>query len=331
MPEPGEVTKPTTCRICDRPLKHASEIVAGVWIFDCPRCGRYEPVYGPKHSATLESVLRAGGRSHPLRKARLSHIIRRQQRQDSSHVALPVNDLANWRLDDPLPTPAQQLDSLVIWCGARLFIYSHELELPLDEVSAWIGAPLAAQAISPIIWLVKARPDLFENKLTMQAVRLRLTMEGWERYEALRRDAPNSRSAFLAMKFGDVELNRVVVDCFQPAAARAGFELTTLVNKQPAGSIDDQMRVRLRTSRFVVADLTHGNQGAYWEAGFAEGLSRPVIYTCRKAEWDSVKTHFDTNHLVTIVWDPADLSGAAENLTATIRATLPAEAVMEDR
>jgi nucleoside 2-deoxyribosyltransferase len=45
--------------------------------------------------------------------------------------------------------------------------------------------------------------------------------------------------------------------------------------------IDDQMRVALRTSRFVVADLTRGNRGAYWEAGFAEGLGRPVIYTCR--------------------------------------------------
>jgi nucleoside 2-deoxyribosyltransferase len=90
--------------------------------------------------------------------------------------------------------------------------------------------------------------------------------------------------------------------------------------------------VALRTSRFVVSDLSYqNNYGAYWEAGFAEGLGRPVIYTCRKEEWDERKTHFDTNHLNAIIWDPDKLDDAALRLTATIRATLPAEAKMTDR
>lgn len=112
--------------------------------------------------------------------------------------------------------------------------------------------------------------------------------------------------------------------------ARAGFELRLLTDGQPAGLIDDQLRVALRTSRFVIADLTHANNGAYWEAGFAEGLGRPVIYTCRKKEWDERKSHFDTNHLVTIIWDPEKLQDAANHLTATIRATLLSEAKMTD-
>ena len=40
------------------------------------------------------------------------------------------------------------------------------------------------------------------------------------------------------------------------------------------------MRVQIRASRFVICDLTHGNRGAYWEAGFAEGIGRPVIFVC---------------------------------------------------
>lgn len=111
---------------------------------------------------------------------------------------------------------------------------------------------------------------------------------------------------------------------------RADFELRILTDRQPAGLIDDQLRVALRASRFVIADLTHGNNGAYWEAGFAEGLGRPVIYTCRKAEWDVRKTHFDTNHLVTIIWEPNQLEDAGTRLTATIRATLPGEARLRD-
>jgi nucleoside 2-deoxyribosyltransferase len=103
-----------------------------------------------------------------------------------------------------------------------------------------------------------------------------------------------------------------------------------LTDGQPAGLIDDQLRVALRTARFVIADLTHGNKGAYWEAGFAEGLGRPVIYTCRKKEWIDGKSHFDTSHLNTIISDPENLEDAETRLAATIRATLPAEAKMTD-
>jgi hypothetical protein len=159
---------------------------------------------------------------------------------------------------------------------------------------------------------------------------LSLTMAGWDHYEALRQAQIVSRTAFMAMKFGDEELNRVVDNCFRPAVDRTDFELRVLTDKQPAGVIDDQLRVALRTSRFVIADLTHGSNGAYWEAGFAEGLCRPVIYTCRKPEWDERKTHFDTNHLVTIIWEPDQLEDAGTRLTATIRATLPGEARLTD-
>jgi hypothetical protein len=40
--------------------------------------------------------------------------------------------------------------------------------------------------------------------------------------------------------------------------------------------------------------------------------------------------HFDTSDLSTIIWDMNNLEGAATRLTATIRATLPAEAKMTD-
>ena|ERR1700682_5148557 len=148
----------------------------------------------------------------------------------------------------------------------------------------------------------------------------------------LKRQRVESRMAFMAMQFSDPQLDDLVDAHFKPAVTSAGFELRVLTDRQPAGLIDDQLRVALRRSRFVIADLTHGNQGAYWEAGFAEGLGRPVIYTCRKKEWeeDNRKTHFDTNHLVTVIWDPAKPADAATRLAATIRATLPDDATLGD-
>src|SRR5262249_49186008 len=58
-----------------------------------------------------------------------------------------------------------------------------------------------------------------------------------------------------------------------------------------------QIKKEIRSSIFVVADLTDERQSCYFEAGFAEALPRPIIYIASK---DSVlkpgtktKIHFD--------------------------------------
>jgi hypothetical protein len=38
--------------------------------------------------------------------------------------------------------------------------------------------------------------------------------------------------------------------------------------------------LKYKDARFLVADLTDRCPGAYWEAGFAHGLGKPVIYMC---------------------------------------------------
>ena len=46
--------------------------------------------------------------------------------------------------------------------------------------------------------------------------------------------------------------------------------------------------------------------------------------------WDEAKTHFDTNHLLTIVWDVNNLQQSETELVATIRATLREDAKQSD-
>jgi nucleoside 2-deoxyribosyltransferase len=136
----------------------------------------------------------------------------------------------------------------------------------------------------------------------------------------------------MAMKYGDAQLDAVFSTCFKPAVEQTGFTLMRLDEEPRAGLIDDHLRLDIRRSRFLVADLSHANLGAYWEAGYAEGLGRPVIYTCRKDVFDDpkAKPHFDTNHHLTVVWDPSDLTAAAMGLKTTIRVTLPSEAKLDD-
>ncbi len=320
------------CRVCGTHLNDAQDI-GGSIVFDCPRCGRWQTIpappnfYGP---ATLREVL--GSSLH--RRSRASHVIRRQQRDDGGQVGVPIAELTSWGLDDPLPSPTAQIDSLVLWLGRHQQSAPEQVAIDRPLTEAWLGCAIVPDDEGAALnWLVSQplcehfiqSPPQFD---IAQSPELRLTVDGWTRYGELLSSVVRGKTVLMAMKFGDEELDAVVETCFRPAVAQAGFQLMSFADTQPAGLIDDQLRVALRTSRFVVADITHRNLGAYWEAGFAEGLGRPVIYTCRKAEWDRGEAHFDTNHLRTIVWEAGSLEEAGAKLTAMIRATLPEEAQM---
>jgi nucleoside 2-deoxyribosyltransferase len=95
--------------------------------------------------------------------------------------------------------------------------------------------------------------------------------------------------------------------------------------------VDAVIEDEIRRCRFLIADLSDDNAGAYWEAGFAEGLGKPVIYICRSSSnGEEKKTHFDANHRQTVRWDLSSLDETATNLKAVIRNTLLGDAKQAD-
>jgi nucleoside 2-deoxyribosyltransferase len=124
------------------------------------------------------------------------------------------------------------------------------------------------------------------------------------------------------MQYND-EMIDIYKKFFKPAVEETGFDLRILRDVLHAGLIDNQLRVEIRKSRFLLADLSHSNNGSYWEAGFAEGLGRPVIYLCEKIIFNNVdsKPHFDTNHHTTIIWDKQNIPSCLDELKSTIRLT----------
>lgn len=318
------------CLICFTAITGDPDPIPNV--VGCARCGRWQIIPAQNEQTwPLYDQLSNGG-NEDRRRANLSHKVRRMGREDK-HVGVPLDDLRTWSLDDHLPRPIQQTEDLILYVGDRLQTAVHQIVIDDLAMCAWLGTAITPR--DPALglrWLLAqetvkrfiiARPNNGKHIY-------RLTWDGWERYESLSYQENASRKIFMAMQFGDAELDHAVHNCFKPAVMTTGFELNLLTDGQGAGCIDDQMRVAIRTSRLVLADLTHRNPGTYWEGGFAEGLGKPVIYTCRKDVWDREKTHFDTNHLVTVVWNPNHLPKAAAELKATIRATLPDTAKLTD-
>ena len=136
----------------------------------------------------------------------------------------------------------------------------------------------------------------------------RVTVEGYRRLAEAKTNL-DSGQAFVAMWFGD-EMNEAYENGIVLAIQDAGYKPMRIDRKQDVVKIDDEIIAEIRRSRFLVADFTHEKNGArggvYFEAGFAFGLSIPVIYLCRKDKIDNI--HFDTRQYHHITWSsPEDL------------------------
>ena len=152
-----------------------------------------------------------------------------------------------------------------------------------------------------------------------------LSLAGWETYEQERRGDFDGGYGFIAMQFGDESLDAFIGDVVKPAILQQlGIEIVDLRDVAQAGVIDDIMRVKIRDSMFIIADLTHDNNGAYWEAGYAEGLGKPVIYICEKAKFEDKDngTHFDVNHCTTVPWSLEEPDKFCNELIAVLRKSL---------
>ena len=237
-------------------------------------------------------------------------------------------------LQNSLPKPSEQINSFILWLGDNTPGLGEKIHIDGLVMQAEIGTRTQEGLVAIVDHLIEKNfvegARLGTVKGQPREFKLSLKAEGWEYYENLKRGNISSRKAFMAMKYGDEELDRIVANYFAPAVEAAGFQLYRLDNVHKAGLIDDQLTVEIRTSRFLIADLTHENKGAYWEAGFAKGLGKPVIYTCERNKFEEKKTHFDTNHHKTILWDRNNLEEAATELKSTIRETLPEEAKLTD-
>lgn len=143
------------------------------------------------------------------------------------------------------------------------------------------------------------------NQFTDMDYLATVTVAGYSRIAEQETNLDSSQ-AFVAMWFGE-SMDEIFNKGIRPAIEDAGYRPLRIDQKPDINKIDDEIIAEIRRSRFVVADFTHGKDGArggvYYEAGFATGLKIPVIYSCREDMVDSI--HFDTRQYAHILWrDP---------------------------
>ena len=156
----------------------------------------------------------------------------------------------------------------------------------------------------------------FDGVLNYPVPILNIEAKGWARLRELREDSSQSNLVFVAMWFS--KGMRVYFDKgVYPAIREAGFDPHRIDFKEHNNKICDEIVADIRRSRFVVADFTGNRGGVYYEAGFAHGLGKPVIWTVREDR--AKRLHFDTRQYNHILYTtPEELR---EKLLNRIRAT----------
>lgn len=290
--------------------------------FDCAVCGSF--VFSRSALASSYDAF-----STPLR-AVLSRRIRLQTDTLRPRDSVPVvstYDIESIIDEKPaLPTPAQQAANIIRYIGD----YVAENVVPLREFQPEfhprVGAVdrRSAEKIARELFTrgMIVGIDAKDLQNPYRLIELDLSLSGWELYEAEKRGATNSKSGFIALKFGDSTLDDLLTEHIKPKLREIGHPLIDLRDVSRAGVIDNILRAQIQDAAFVVADLTHDNPGAYWEAGYAEGLGKPVIYICEKSKFDERQTHFDTNHCTTVMWSVDEPDEFIGKLAATIRRSL---------
>ncbi len=295
------------------------------WDTHCPSCGRYRIA-----RAEYRDLIDHWRIQKPDYLPLISHKIRLRQRPDEMPVVSAPFLIEIFDGELEFPSAIEQVENLVIYLAETLRP-GDQVHISRKNFQAVVGA------VGPVGfgWVVKSAHDIgwiqggsySDADDSYGLSEGSLTIGGWKWYNEIGRHK-NSTIAVMAMPYGKEPLTSIVDDYFRPAVKQTGFDLVRLDDQPKAGIIDNRLRVEIRRSRFLMSDITHDNHGAIWEAGFAEGLGRPVIYTCEAGKLKG--KHFDIRNCQMVPWEEKKPEDAADMLKATIRNTLPDDAILDD-
>ena len=306
--------------------------------YECKICGTYKLTRDVFLQIDPPDQATSNGNLAPVQRAILSHRIRMKSegiRTETSDPYTVTSDTLKWlRSSGSLPSAAVQAANIIRFVGDSVSRSGEAVR----KLPGGFHAIIGAFNLKAAIWLMK---ELVERrKLTADPLgtavgtdpdtghplpsftNITLSLDGWEQYESEKRGTFSGNYGFIAMQFKDRDLDSFVKDVVKPAVEKIGYSLVDMKEVSRAGIIDNIMRTQIRDAAFVIADLTHDNSGAYWEAGYAEGLGKPVIYICEMMKFEEASTHFDTNHCTTVRWSQADPDGFSRELIATLRRSL---------
>jgi hypothetical protein len=138
--------------------------------------------------------------------------------------------------------------------------------------------------------IIKTTSSFYTNQITLSSI-------GFARIDMLQKNTGNGKNVLVAMKFD--EETKQLREAIRQGVKGAKYNAIFIDEVEHNDYITPELLKYIKDSRFVVVDLSHQNNGAYFEEGYAMGLGKPVIQLCKK----DVNLHFDIAQKNTILWE----------------------------
>lgn len=301
-----------TCPICSNAHATVKERDL-IYRVDCQRCGMF----------TITREARDDWNSHHLKTqserglANISGWIREHQ-----NISIRSDDLDFLKNLIP-PRIKERADKLLLAFEKRTQEIGKAIPVPSNMPEAFdFISPTWSINIQEVYYLTEKY--LIEGKRYLEKINTppkgyAITPLGFSYLDELRQIQPNSMLGFCAMWF-KTDLLPIWVDAIEPAIKDAGYDPKRIDRVEHNNRIDDEIIAMIRRSKFVVADFTGHRGGVYFEAGFAMGLSIPVIWTVNLD--DLVEVHFDNRQYNFITWQMDNLADFKNRLQNRIEATI---------
>jgi hypothetical protein len=223
-----------------------------------------------------------------------------------------------------MPSVGEKAEKLLLHLAKTEPFPSSEVYIHPDNTNELLGASWSGN-VNELNYLFSEYLSVEKQFLRqLNATTFVISPKGWAFLDSLNRINTASKIVFVAMRFNQQLIDTVYEKAIKQAIIDCGYEPKIMLKHDHINKIDDEIVSLIKRSKFIVADFTEQNQGAYYEAGYARGLGLQVISTCNKAEMDEGKLHFDTRQYRTIPWEQGKLEDFKKQLQDCIVANIVA-------
>ena len=149
----------------------------------------------------------------------------REATENGREIVFTTENIQNYIDSAPIPDgPLEAIDRIILYVYRKSETADSYISLKPED------HPIAcAKNVDEFRFYIKKATEIgyLERDTKDGSIDYRLTLKGWERVDELRKKTPESRQAFVAMRFSD-EMKKVYKEAIEPAISDTGYKTINL-------------------------------------------------------------------------------------------------------
>lgn len=324
------------CTYCNsEAIGYTQEDTFNVFV-ECPTCGRYEhqvipAAIGANIRDKVASYLYYKGTLEEHEDYRFFNFLGSKSAFDYAYEKYPWCYFASVaEIEAFYPkTFAERIDRILLGMAKKADFFGNRITYTMDQILSAMfirrfdkkGNCIDADIVKHQLFEIGdylEKNGYVESSSSSDGISFVIKPAGYKRIDELQvNESQTSKSVFIAMSFAK-EMDGVR-EAIKKAVTECSFTPRIMDEIEHNHQIVPEMLYEIRQARFVIAELTGHNNGAYFEAGYALGQGKEVIQVCNKEKFGE-DGHFDVKQINTVMWENED--ELTEKLIARIKATV---------